>query len=142
MEFSAALNVGESRRFGRDEPVCNPELLAERDAFGFLRQDRIGTAVDDEIADVLAQNHAAGTRCALEDRERQAVLLQFERGAQSGDAAAHYDDVGRHRSARTIDSSAEMNVGDVFSDSVRRRVAPASLAARAACTSMSNSTSV
>ena len=106
----------------------------------------------------------------LEQRERRRVCNSY--AAQFGDATADDDDVNVHgqdegttkstslkRSwwplsslgssvfdsvtvSPSICSSAEMNVGDVFSDSVRRSRAPASVAVRAAWTSMSNRISV
>ena len=144
------MNVGKPGRPGRHEAIGDAEFPAERDALGFLREDGIRSTVDDEIAHVFAHDDAAGPRRAFEKDERPALFLQLEGGAEPGDAAANDDDVDdvdgvdrvRHASAPTIDSSAAMNVGDVFSDSVRRSAAPASRAAFAAWTSMSNRISV
>src|SRR5215471_10863338 len=122
MQPSLALNVSEPRRLGWDQPIGDTELLTEGDAFGLLREDRIRSAVDDELANLFAQNHAASAWRTLQEHERQAAFVQLERGAESGNSAAHDDNVnnvnnvdgvridaarrlaGVHSSARMIDS--------------------------------------
>ena len=76
-----------------DQAIAEPELLAERDAFRLLREQRVGAGVDREAVDLLAQDDAAGPRRALEDRERHAALVQLVAGGQPGDAAADDDDI-------------------------------------------------
>src|SRR5215471_18645393 len=141
MQPSLALNVSEPRRLGWDQPIGDTELLTEGDAFGLLREDRIRSAVDDELANLFAQNHAASARRTLQDHERQAAFVQLEGRTEPCNPAAHDNDVdevrgvdgidaasrlaGVHSRARTSDSRAPMNVGDVLSDVVRRNVAPA-----------------
>ena len=75
MQPSAALDVGEARRLGRNEPIAEAELLAERDAVRLLNQQRVGAAVDREAVDLFAEDDAAGASRALEHDERDAAAL-------------------------------------------------------------------
>ena len=77
---------------GRHERGSEPELLAQPDAVGLLHQERIGPRVDRESVDLLAQDHAAGTRRALEHDESDAALLELVGDRQPRDPAA--DDHG------------------------------------------------
>ena len=131
MQPAAALDVRHARQLRRHEPAAEPELLAERDPFRFLNQQRVGTAVDGEAIDFFAEDHAAGPRRAVEHDERHASSRQLVRRGQPGNPRADDGDVD-HRRARTRSSSMAMKVGEVFSDSVRRSVVASSRAVRAA----------
>src|SRR5581483_2266066 len=141
VQRAAALDVGEARQLGRHQAIADPELLAQLDAVGFLNQQRVGTAVEDEAVDRLAEDDAAGARSALEHDERDAASVQLVRRREPRDAATDDDNV-RHTIERTKSSSSAMKVGEVFSDSVRRSEVENSRASRAAWTSMSNRISV
>ena len=93
MQPPAALDVGEARRLGRDEPIAEADLPAQRDRLGLLDQQRVGAAVDREAVDLFAEDDAAGARRALEDDERDAAARELVRRRQPGDAAADDRDV-------------------------------------------------
>ena len=83
--------------------MAEADLLAERDAFGLLNQQRVGAAVDGVAVDLFAEDHAAGTGRALEHDEGGAVQRQLVRGRQPGDAPADDDGVnGRHTDKRDV----------------------------------------
>src|SRR5207237_2355216 len=58
-----------------------------------LRQQRIGTGVDGETIDLLAEDHTPGARCALEDCEPDTTPMQLVADRKAGDAATDDDDV-------------------------------------------------
>src|SRR5207244_12770825 len=70
---AATLDVRDARRLGRDQSIAETELLAERDPFMLLDDERVGTAVDREPVDLFAENDAAGTRAVLEKDEGDAA---------------------------------------------------------------------
>ncbi len=65
-----SLDEREARRLGRDQPIAESELLAERDAFGLLNQQGVGSGIDDEAVELLAEHDAARARPAFEQHER------------------------------------------------------------------------
>ncbi len=79
VKTAVALDEREARRLGRDQPVAEPELLAELDAVGLLDQQRVGSAVDGVAVDLFAQDDAADAR----DRSRAA------RTARAGDCSSY-----------------------------------------------------
>src|SRR5262245_44501481 len=98
MEQSAALDVREARRNGGDEPIAEPELLAQRDALALLEDQRIGAAVDRETVDLLAEDDAAGARSFFEDQKGHVAARQLIRGCEPRDSAADDHRVEPHRS--------------------------------------------
>ena len=102
MQAAAALDVGEARRLGRDEPIAQAELLAERDRLGFLNQQRVGAAVDREAVDCFADDDAAGARRAFEHHERDAAARELVGGGETRDAAADDDDVDADAVGRAL----------------------------------------
>ena len=100
---SAALDVREARRLGRDQAIAEADLLAERDAFGLLNQQRVGAAVDGVAVDLFADDHAAGAGRALEHDEGGAVPRELVGGREAGDASADDDaskDASEHARSR------------------------------------------
>src|SRR4029079_5265908 len=93
-------NVGEPRGSGRDQPIAEAQLTAQRHAVRLLDEQRVGSAVDGVAVNLLAENHAAGARSCLQQHEWMAAQMQFVSGRESGDAAADDDD-RRHETVLT-----------------------------------------
>src|SRR5207244_10210353 len=91
MQPSSALNVGEPWFSRGHEPIAEPELLAQPDRPGFLREQGVGPGVDREAVDLLAEDDAAGARGAFQDREPDAARVQLVAGRKAGDASADDD---------------------------------------------------
>ena len=144
MQRSASYDVGEARRLCGNKACAQAQLATEVDGGRLLRKQRVRPGVDHEAVDPLGQDHAACARGAFEQQESNPALLQLERGGQSRDASADYDDVddGRSCRLRTRSARVSMNNRDVFSDWVRLSDTPQAFAIPAACTSMSNRISV
>ena len=130
MQPAVALDVGEAGRFGRDEAILQPQLLAQADAFGLLHQQRIGPRVDREAVDLFAEHDAARPRLPASSKVKE-MPRRWSSNATERPAMPPPTMTTCARAAircvRTRSSSIAMNVGDEFSDSVRRSDAPARL---------------
>jgi hypothetical protein len=82
METPAALDEGDPRRLGGDQPVAESNFLTERDALRLLDEQRVGSAVDRESVDLFAQDDSAGAVRMLEDDEADAAPRQLVSGSR------------------------------------------------------------
>ena len=85
---------------GGDQALAEPELAAERDRLGLLRQHRVGAALEQEAVPRLGADHSAEALARLEQEVGHLLLVERERRGQPGDAAADDRDRRlRHRSS-------------------------------------------
>ena len=75
-------------RVGGDQALAEPELAAERDRLGLLRQHRVGAALEQEAVPRLGADHPAEALPRLEQDVGHLPLVERERGREPGDAAA------------------------------------------------------
>ena len=132
MQRAVAQDVRGPRQLGREQPVAEAELVAQRDGRRFLDEQRVGTGIDDELADPLGLDDAAGRDSRSRTTTDALALRELVGRGETGDAAADDGNVDRSSSEATaLDSviyagaatacatsaaSARMNVGEVFSD--------------------------
>ena len=76
-----------------NEAVAEAELTAERKGLGFLREDRVRPALEQEAVAGLRADHTAQEGTGLDQPIRNPALLQGMRGGESGDAAADDGDL-------------------------------------------------
>jgi hypothetical protein len=93
---SAALDVGEARRLGRDQAIAEADLAAQRDRRRFLDEERVRAGVDGEAVHLFAEDHAARPAGSLEGDDGHAVSRQLVGRSQPGDSRADDDDVRGH----------------------------------------------
>ena len=93
MKLAVAQHECRARKLGRDEPIAKPELVAQRNGGGLLHEQRVGSRIDDELADALGHDDAARPLLAFEDDDRAFAFLQLEGGREPGNSAADDGDV-------------------------------------------------
>ena len=71
-----------------DQALAEAELAAQRDRLGLLRQHRVGSALEQEAVPRLGADHPAEALPRLEQDVGHLLLVEGERGRESGDAAA------------------------------------------------------
>ena len=93
MQRAAAQDEGEPRRLGRHQAIAEAELLAELDAVRLLDEQRVGTGVDREAVDLLAEDDAARRARASSRTNGTPRRRELVGRRQAGDAATDDDDV-------------------------------------------------
>ncbi len=92
-----AKNVGDAGRVvGADHFLLQPELFDQRQGFGLLRNETVGSAFDDTAIADGSLNHAAGARQPLDQRVGRARFGEVVRRGEAGDASTSDDDLIRH----------------------------------------------
>ena len=68
MQLAIAENERSTRKFGREEPIAEPELVAQRHGGRLLHEQRVGSRIDDELADPFGPDDAARSRSRVRAR--------------------------------------------------------------------------
>src|SRR5262245_42436117 len=97
MQHAVALDEREARLRRRHQSIRDTEIAAQRHPLGLLNQQRVGSAVEDEIVNPLADDDAARTAARFDQHESDAAALKFVGRRQARNAAAHDHDVCRRK---------------------------------------------
>src|SRR5262245_18612258 len=101
MKAAVPLNEREARQFCGHQQLAEPQFLAELDSLWFLNEQRIRSAVDREAVDLFAEDDAADTRPAFQQKERDVLPMEFVGGCEAANPATD-DDNGGDRVHPTI----------------------------------------
>ena len=121
MQPSGALNERQAGRLGRHQSIAKAKLMAESDALGFLHEQRIGSGVDHEAVELLAEHDAAGARPSFEEHDSDALTMELVGGGQPCHPAADNDHARDHDTWRGLPRRTSMDVLREGLDVLERR---------------------